>query len=174
MEAPPDPFYEVIDDFHHYFEPLGLVEPVDRMDFGPQKVRASIHRRCGACEIASACVPFGTPTGALKLEALREYVNAATGWNMSLFEMVKVGERANTRARLFNLREGFTAADDLLPSRLFEPLQNGALEGMTLDRDAFDHALQIYSDGRMGRTGCADSWEAAELGLTAIDAKGDR
>ena len=48
---------------------------------------------------------------------MRDYINASTGWDMSVFELFKVGERANTLARLFNIREGFTKADDTLPQR---------------------------------------------------------
>jgi hypothetical protein len=43
-----------------------------------------------------------------------------------------VGERANTMARLFNNREGFTTADDALPDRLFEPLESGKLAGVSI------------------------------------------
>jgi aldehyde:ferredoxin oxidoreductase len=172
MEAPHDPDFEGIGEFHHYFEPLGLLEPVDRMDFGPQKVRAflytqtvwSLYNSVGMCDFV------GIPIGDLKLDALREYCNAATGWNMTLFEMLKVGERANTMARLFNLREGFTRADDSLPSRLFEPLQNGALEGVALDRDAFERALTMYYQmAGWDEQGVPTPAKLAELGLTAND-----
>jgi aldehyde:ferredoxin oxidoreductase len=38
--------------------------------------------------------------------------------------------------RLYNLREGLTAADDALPARFYEePINAGALTGATLDRD---------------------------------------
>ena len=174
MEAPHDPDFEGIGSFHNYFGPLGLVEPVDRMDFGPQKVRAflytqsawSLYNSVGLCDFV------GIPIGDLKLEGLRDFVNAATGWNMSLFEMVKVGERANTMARLFNVREGFTAADDTLPSRLFEPLQNGALAGVALDRDAFDRALQFYYQmAGWDEHGVPTPAKLAELGLAIRDEK---
>src|ERR671937_877041 len=49
----------------------------------------------------------------------------------------KVHERNNTLARLFNTREGFTPADDVLPDRLHEGIGNGALKGERIDRDQF-------------------------------------
>jgi aldehyde:ferredoxin oxidoreductase len=44
-------------------------------------------------------------------------------------------------ARVFNVREGFTRADDRLPDRLFSPLENGALEGTSIPRGDFEQAL---------------------------------
>ena len=40
----------------------------------------------------------------------------------------------------FNTREGFTKADDTLPDRIFEPLENGALKGEKIDRQQFADA----------------------------------
>ena len=146
MEAIHDPTYEGFGQLDTGLEPLGLVEPVDRMDLGPHKVRAfyyaqqvwSLYNSVGMCDFV------GVPIGTLKLEELADYINAATGWDMSLFELLKVGERANTMARIFNNREGFTTADDTLPPRLFEGLQNGKLEGVAVDRTKFRQALQLY------------------------------
>lgn len=63
---------------------------------------------------------------------------------MSLWELLKVGEPVNTMSRLYNLCEGFTAADDTLPQRMFEPLQNGKLAGKAIDPQAFAQALKLY------------------------------
>jgi 2-oxoglutarate dehydrogenase E1 component len=71
------------------------------------------------------CDFVGVPVGSLRMEKLCEYVNHVTGWDMSLYELLKVGERAHTMARLFNQREGFTTDDDTLPDRMFEPLRGG-------------------------------------------------
>lgn len=168
MEAPHDPFYESFGNFHHEFSQLGLLEPVDRMDLGPQKVRAFFYTQTAwsLFNCIGMCDFVGVPIGALALERLRDYVNAVTGWDMSLFEMMKVGERANTMARLFNLREGFTAADDTLPARMFEPLQNGALAGQAIDRDAFARALTLYYQmAGWDERGVPTPARLAELGL---------
>jgi aldehyde:ferredoxin oxidoreductase len=82
---------------------------------------------------------------------------------------MKVGERANTMARLFNLREGFDAADDVLPSRMFEPLQNGALVGKALDRKEVDSALQLYyQEAGWDTQGVPTDTKLTELHLTGI------
>ena len=68
-------------------------------------------------------------------------VRAATGWDVTIEELLEVGERAVNMARVFNVREGFTRADDRLPERLFNPLENGALAGTAIPREAFEQAL---------------------------------
>jgi len=68
-------------------------------------------------------------------------VNAATGWNITMEEALRIGERATNMARVFNAREGFTRKDDVLPERLFQPLENGALVGQSMQHAEFEQAL---------------------------------
>ncbi|MHB1162486.1 MAG: aldehyde ferredoxin oxidoreductase C-terminal domain-containing protein, partial [Chloroflexota bacterium] len=70
-------------------------------------------------------------------------------------------------ARLFNIREGFTAADDDLPPRMFQPLRNGALEGVALDRAEFEAARRLYYEaaGWDPVTGVPTRGKLAELDL---------
>lgn len=146
MESVHDPSFEGLGVVDNGLSEVGLLEPVDRMDLGPRKVHTffyaqavwSMYNSVGMCDFV------GIPIGSLKLHALADYINAATGWDMSMWELIKVGERANTMARLFNQREGFSVADDSLPQRIFEPLQNGKLEGIAIDRDEFEAARALY------------------------------
>lgn len=49
-------------------------------------------------------------------------------------KLLEAGERVNNLVRLFNLREGLTAADDRLPARFeSEPLPDGPRKGATVD-----------------------------------------
>ena len=148
---------------------VGLIEPVDRLDMGPSKVRAFFNSQAlwGLYNSVGMCDFVGMPIGALKLRPLADYINAATGWDMTEWELMKVGEKSNTMARLFNLREGFTRADDNLPQRMFEPLQNGKLEGVAVDQDEFERtAVALLQHGRLGRGRRArPSGKLAELDL---------
>jgi len=168
MEAPHDPDYEGFGVLDNGMSEVGLIEPVDRLDLGPKKVHAffyaqtvwSLYNSVGMCDFV------GMPIGALKLHALVNYVNAATGWDTSLWELMKVGERANTMSRLYNLREGFSADDDTLPRRMFEPLQNGKLEGVSINEGDFGDALELYYQmAGWGNDGVPTKAKLAELDL---------
>lgn len=54
-----------------------------------------------------------------------EMLAACTGFDLSGRDLLKIGERIYNLERLFNLREGFSAADDSLPPRFFSPLPEG-------------------------------------------------
>jgi aldehyde:ferredoxin oxidoreductase len=167
MEAPHDPLYEGFHPDGHPLGGLGLIEPVKMLDFGPRKVRAyyytqqvwSFYNSVGMCDFV------GTPLNALAIERFVDYVNAVTGWNMSLYELMKVGERSNTLARLFNCREGFTPADDVLPQRMHEGIGNGALKGERVDPDQFLAARRLYYEmaGWDANTGVPTAARLAEL-----------
>ena len=68
-------------------------------------------------------------------------IKAVTGWEIGMDEVLQIGERATNMARIFNVREGFSRKDDTLPERLFQPLENGALEGHAMPRQEFEQAL---------------------------------
>jgi aldehyde:ferredoxin oxidoreductase len=168
MEADHDPVFESIGKGTTDLEIFGLHEPVNRLDLGPVKVRTffyaqmlwSLYNSIGMCDFV------GKPINKLKVDQLLNYLNAATGWDMSMYEMLKVGERANNMSRLFNVREGFSGADDTLPERMFEPLQNGALMGQAIDRQAFKQALQwYYQMAGWDENGVPTPGKLAELGL---------
>ena len=55
--------------------------------------------------------------------------------------LVRIGERANNLARVFNAREGFTRKDDTLPERLFQPLEAARWQGVSYPREDFERAL---------------------------------
>jgi aldehyde:ferredoxin oxidoreductase len=102
----------------------------------------------------------------IEMQPLIDYINGVTGWNMSLFELMKVGERNNTLARVvFNCREGFTPADDVIPQHLHEGIGNGALKGSRVDPDEFLAARRIYYEmaGWDPETGRPTAAKLAEL-----------
>jgi aldehyde:ferredoxin oxidoreductase len=74
-----------------------------------------------------------------------ELIKAVTGWNTGWIEMLQVSERILTLMRLFNLREGLTAADDELPERYYQPKTDGVLATRPIpDRAAMAEARQWY------------------------------
>jgi aldehyde:ferredoxin oxidoreductase len=66
------------------------------------------------------------------------------GWDTSLFELMKAGERRINMMRFFNQREGFSIEDDTIPDRLFAPLPDGPAEGACVNREDFNSARKRY------------------------------
>jgi aldehyde:ferredoxin oxidoreductase len=73
-----------------------------------------------------------------------ELIRAATGWNMSDFELMKVGERALALARVFNTREGFVSKDDRVAERTHGPTTDGALAKGGVNRKLLQKAIKTY------------------------------
>jgi aldehyde:ferredoxin oxidoreductase len=94
-------------------------------------------------------------------------IHFASGWDTTIEELLRIGERATNMARLFNLREGFGPADDMLPARIFAPLENGPLKGIGISKDDFMDAMStLYTlKGWDLDTGIPGPEKLAELGL---------
>jgi len=56
--------------------------------------------------------------GGVKPSTLVEWLNMVTGWNMTLEEFMRAGERIFNLKRLYNIREGISRKDDTLPPRI--------------------------------------------------------
>lgn len=127
---------------------LGILKPVDRIDAGPDKVRAVYYLMLwwGLLDCLGICKFTFMPhsAGVLTPVHLVEIVNAVTGWQTSLWELMKASERAFNLARCFNVREGFSAKDDTLPERFFESLEFGARKGQKIDKEKFYEAIRLF------------------------------
>jgi aldehyde:ferredoxin oxidoreductase len=96
---------------------------------------------------------------------LSDSEGAVTGWNTSVFELMKVGERAATLARAFNMREGFTGDYDSMPRRFFTPQVSGPAQQAALDPGTFEKAKQIYYDIMGWPRGFPSAGKLGELGI---------
>ncbi|NLE76218.1 MAG: aldehyde ferredoxin oxidoreductase family protein [Chloroflexi bacterium] len=119
---------------------LGALEPIPLEDLGPAKVRVSWYNTLD--QMAQNCAPTCNFVN-WTFQQRSDLVRAATGWNFTLWEWLKAGERALALARLFNAREGFTAADDWLPARSFQPATSGALAETAVEPEKLSHALGL-------------------------------
>jgi aldehyde:ferredoxin oxidoreductase len=94
-------------------------------------------------------------------------MEGATGIKLSSEEVQKVGERINNLAKVFNIREGFTRADDTLPERLMtEPLKAGASKGQLISQADLDAMLDEYYQARgWDKSGIPSRAKLEELNL---------
>jgi aldehyde:ferredoxin oxidoreductase len=95
-------------------------------------------------------------------------MEAVTGLTYTPDDILQVGERINNLAHAFNVREGFTRADDTLPERLLtEPLKGGASKGHFISKEELKHMLDEYYSERGWdiETGAPTREKLEELGL---------
>jgi aldehyde:ferredoxin oxidoreductase len=92
-------------------------------------------------------------------------LNTVTGWNATQEEVVETAHRGITLTRLFNMREGFTKADDRLPVRFSEDLPKH--KGLTAEQQ--DKIVQDYyvEYGWDPATGAPTSATIRRLGIEA-------
>jgi aldehyde:ferredoxin oxidoreductase len=143
---------------------MGVLEAMDLESLGPEKVRAVIYNSMSS--IVNNCLTMCTFPG-WNLRDLTDLTRAATGWDVSEYEILKLGERAMNLARVFNMREGLTAEDDELCERSYGPTQGGALAEGGIDRDELKRAMHTYY-GMMGwdrETGVPTVERLQELGV---------
>jgi aldehyde:ferredoxin oxidoreductase len=143
---------------------LGVLETMPADYLGPDKVRLAkyditwqIFWNCvGLCMF----MPYDK-------EQMRDIVQGVTGWNSSLFELMKVGERAMAMSRAYNYREGLTAKDDVAHWRFSTPFESGPLKGVKIPAEDIAKALELYYEmnGWDKETGAPTAGTLYELGV---------
>ncbi len=123
--------------------PFGITEPLPIDDLGPAKMR-----------LASVEIPWSVVNNLLgfcgfvfftyERPKLVEMVCAITGWDVTLEELLRGGERAYTMARAFNCRHGLTRADDVVPPIFSRPFAEGPSAGNRLDPEQVERALTCF------------------------------
>jgi aldehyde:ferredoxin oxidoreductase len=140
--------------------PMGLLDPIDPVKMDGAKVRFFYvgQKAWGINNLLGLCNFCSVPIHAMTFTRLVEAVQAITGWETSLYEIVDGVERANVLARVFNNRCGFTPDDDTLIRRWFEKMADGPLKGVRFEPDQFRQWVNLYyemsgwdSDGRPTR-----------------------
>jgi aldehyde:ferredoxin oxidoreductase len=128
-------------------KPLGLYGSMHPTEVTSKKVRnySKLENFWRVVDALGLCVFGYAPRGVMTIDTMMQCVNAVTGWDASLYELMKAGERGTMIARAFNSREGFSIKDDKLPRRLFEPKPDGPDAGKQIfTRDEFNRAIELY------------------------------
>jgi aldehyde:ferredoxin oxidoreductase len=96
-----------------------------------------------------------------------ELLAPVTGWDVDEAELRLTARRIVVAKRLFNLREGWTRAEDRLPDRfLTEPLELDSGREAVLTRERLQGMIDAYYDGRgLDRNGVPKPETSTELGL---------
>ncbi len=112
-------------------EVLALPRLIDRFATQGKAGIVSVHQDSAA--VIDSLVYCKFTNLAVAEEFFARTLSAVTGEQFTADDLMKVGERVWTLERLYNLREGFTKADDTLPDRLLkEPIAEGPSRGFTV------------------------------------------
>ncbi len=135
--------FDVISGWKHTMElsnAIGIYERIPMEELSLRKIKNfnALYTLWSACDALNLCIFASAPTRVLGLEKIASLIQAVTGYRTSSYEFMRYGQRRNTMLRLYNLREGLAAEDDMLPDRFFdEPVKFGRLRGARLDRVRF-------------------------------------
>lgn len=84
-----------------------------------------------------------------KVAEMAEMLRLVTGQNITAGELEQTAERIVTAKKLFNIRMGWTPADDRLPERFFtDALPGGSSQGAVLSRERLAIMICQYNQAR--------------------------
>lgn len=127
--------------------PFGWYDPVPSLSLGGDKVAlfTYLQHYWSLFNALDICIFTFEPVRTFKINHLVDIVEACTGWDSSLMEMMNAGHRATTLTRCFNLKHGLTVEDDMnIPDRLFQPLKKGPLDGSAMEKEEFEEGVRMY------------------------------
>ena len=174
-----DPVYEKdYEDYADRLAALDLLEPQPKFSLNPEKVRFAFYTQqfYSALDSLNLCQFVWGPAWQLYgPNQMVELVRAVTGWEVNLWELMKVGERRLNMLRAFNAREGVGAEADTVPPKLLIALQGGRSDGVAVSVEEVEVAKELYYHmAGWDENGCptrakleelALGWVADELGL---------
>ncbi|HYF92185.1 MAG TPA: aldehyde ferredoxin oxidoreductase family protein [Symbiobacteriaceae bacterium] len=159
--------------FRQRLEELGFADALPPKDLSDAKVRFAYRSQLfySAMDTYNLCqFVFGPSWQLYGPHDAVELVRAATGWDVTLDELLQVGERRLNLMRAFNAREGLGRSADTLPKKMFKPLTGGPSDGVALSHEEMERALVLYYDlaGWDQSTGVPTPGRLAALGLEWI------
>jgi len=139
------------DHFYNYrakrLAALGLLDPQPADALNAEKVRFALYTQLlnSSIDSISLCTfVFGAAWQLYDTSHIVEVVRASTGWNVSLWELMKVGERRLNLLQAFNAREGIGPEADTVPPKLLIPLEGGASDGLAITSEEVEAAKALY------------------------------
>ena len=99
-------------------------------------------------------------------EAFPDMVKAVIGMDLSVADLLTIGERVVNLQRAFNAREGLDRRADTLPPRVFEdPIPKGESKGSRIKRSEFERMLDDYYQAR----GWSENGVPTKVKLVCLD-----
>ena len=109
---------------------------------------AAVYDTLPLCKFIRRCFT-GKADRAGAWPAIANLINATTGWDFGYDDIDLIGERAHTIKKAFNIREGWTTADDHLPYRWqHDPMTQGASAGYVVTDEELNYLKDIYYEAK--------------------------
>ena len=151
---------------------LGLTNPQPGTVLNAEKVKYALYTEYlySYLDTVNLCqFVFGPSWHLYSPHHIVEAVRAVTGWDVTMWEIMKAGERRLNMLRAFNAREGFTREDDKLPKKLSQAFVGGRTDGVAISEAEIEQAKDIYyAMAGWTNDGIPTPWKLAELGLDWI------
>ena len=150
---------------------IGLTNPMSDRVLDHDKVKMALYSEWDYCymDTAQLCqFVYGPSWQVYGPNEQAELMRATTGWDWTVKDVLKIGERRLNMLRAFNAREGVGRELDTLPKRIYdEPLIGGASDGEAVTRQEVEEALDMYYEmcGWDVATGKPTQAKLEELGL---------
>ena len=148
---------------------LGIAERDKAESTNPAKVRITVYSQYlySVLDTLGLCMFCWGPGNLFTYRDLEDLLSYTTGWDCSMWELMKVGERRVNMMRQLNAMRGFSRKDDKLPERLSEPLPDGPAKGRRVDPEIFARMQDEYYEmmGWDKETGNPTVGKLRELGL---------
>jgi len=127
---------------------LGIEHMLPSMSLGPEKVKFAYLTEVfySMLDTLELCQFVWGPAWTLYgPQETVEMINAVTGWDVTVEELMEVGARRLNLMRMFNAREGFDRRQDKLPKKFFKALKgSGPTAGIALTHEEMNTALDEY------------------------------
>ena len=101
---------------------------------------------------------------------IAKLINATTGWDFDYDDVDLIGVRAHTMKKAFNIREGWTRADDHLPYRWHhDPMTKGPSAGYVVTEEELEYLKDLYYEAKgWTEEGLIPKEKLIELGMSDV------
>jgi aldehyde:ferredoxin oxidoreductase len=145
--------------------PKPLIDPKSWSGRGQAQKANTTFRHVGECTGCCMFVSDSYPVAGV----LAEFLNAVTGWNFTMDDVLKAGERIANIRQAFNIREGINPLKYKNPDRMVgkPPMKDGPLAGRTLDEETLAREFCEAMDWDLKTTRPSDK-KLLELGMADV------
>ena len=146
-------------------EVLALPRLIDRLAYQGKAGIVAVHQNAAA--LVDSLVICKFTNVAVAEEYFARLLSAVSGLDFTAENLMRVGERTWNMERLYNLREGFTKADDTLPDRMLnDPVEEGPSAGYTVHLEPM--LKEYYAFRGWDAQGVPSPAKLKELGLDEL------